>query len=153
LIPFLNLKVFDKQYYTELLDNTWRMRNQGGPLNGSPPQDWTTGGGNSDDRMMLNTDICLAYNIDNQINGGAPCCTHTDKTNSDGSNQCPIPNVGGINKCPMYAEGDSRRPALEAVDEFYKGDDSDFYYAFASAWGVATTVGQSNLKFLAESCI
>ncbi len=146
--------MFDKQYYAELLDNTWRIRNQGGPSNGSPPQDWTTGSGDDNGRMMLNTDICLVYNIDVQVNGGPPCCTHTDMTNSDGSNHCPIPNVRDFNKCPFYADGDSRRPALEAVDEFYSGGDSDFYDAFADAWGDATTVGQSsNLKILTESCI
>ena len=139
---FFHLKVFNKQYYAELLDNTWRMRNRDGPF-GSPPQDWITGDGN---QMMLNTDICLAYDIDVQINDGAPCCTYTD-------NQCPIPNVADVNKCPMYSQFDSRRPAMEAVEEFYYGSNGDFYGAFADAWSIATTVGWNNLRPLAESCI
>ena len=61
-------QIFDKGYYAEMLDNNWRMRNLGGPGNGGSPQDWSTGVGNDNGRMMLNTDICLAYDIDIQIN-------------------------------------------------------------------------------------
>ena len=49
-------QIFDKSYFSELLDNTWRMRNEGGPANGGPPQNWTTRRDGTD-HMMLNTDI------------------------------------------------------------------------------------------------
>lgn len=140
-------QIFDKLYFSELLDNTWRMRNEGGPANGGPPQDWTTGRDGTD-RMMLNTDICLVYDIDDQINGGQPCCT----TTSVNDNECPIVNMNEGDLCPMYTENSSRRPALESVMNFYDGNDANFYNAFSNAWKMATTVGQGNLQSLSESC-
>jgi len=140
-------QIFDKSYFSELLDNTWRMRNEGGPANGGPPQDWTTGRDGTD-RMMLNTDICLAYDIDDQINGGPPCCT-TTSVNDD---ECPIVNMNERDMCPMYTENSSRRPALESVMDFYDGNDANFYNAFSNAWEMATTVGHDNLQSLSESC-
>jgi hypothetical protein len=140
-------RIFDKSYFSELLDNTWRMRNEGGPANGGPPQDWTTGRDGTD-RMMLNTDICLAYDIDDQINGGPPCCT----TTSVNDNECPIVNMNERDMCPMYTENSSRYPALESVMDFYDGNDANFYNAFSTAWEMATTVGQDNLQPLSESC-
>ena len=143
-------QIFDKSYYTELLDNTWHMRNEGGPANGGPPQDWTTGiDGTTDDRMMLNTDICLVYDIDDQINGQSPpCCTST----SVNDNECPIVNMNERDVCPMYTENSSRRPAYESVMNFYNGNDANFYIAFSTAWEMATTVGHDNLQSLSESC-
>ena len=126
------------------------MRNEGGPANGGPPQDWTTGiDGTTDDRMMLNTDICLVYDIDDQINGQSPpCCTST----SVNDNECPIVNMNERDVCPMYTENSSRRPAYESVMNFYNGNDANFYIAFSTAWEMATTVGHDNLQSLSESC-
>jgi hypothetical protein len=61
---------FDKQYYEEIVFNAWRPRNVG-----LDSQDFTTGNNNRNDRMMLNTDICLVFNIDNNF----ACCTKTDE--------------------------------------------------------------------------
>lgn len=130
---------FDKGYYEEMLDNNWRMRNRGGPGNGSPPQDWTTGGGVV--QMMLNTDICLAYNVDDKINGELPLCT----TKGEGSEET----------CPRYAIGTPRREALNAVLAFNNCvDDNDcFYIAFRNAWQKATVKGQSTAtKQLTLTC-
>ena len=38
--------------------------------------------------MMLNTDICLVYDIDENVGTGPPCCTIVDRTFPDGENQC-----------------------------------------------------------------
>ena len=35
-----------------------------------PPQDWTTESGYDNGQMMLNTNTCLMFDIDLQINGG-----------------------------------------------------------------------------------
>ena len=37
---------------------------------GGPPQDWTTESGYDNGQMMLNTNTCLMFDIDLQINGG-----------------------------------------------------------------------------------
>jgi hypothetical protein len=121
-------KVFDKQYYRELLDNNWRMIFTDGP------QDWTTGD-LSNERLMLNTDICLAYDIDDEINGSSPRCT-TGVTQN-------------VPKCPMYGSDSTRRPALNAVHKF--GDavsDDPFYEAFSLAWNKATGKQTRTLKNL-----
>lgn len=119
------------------------MRNPGGPENGGAPQDWTTGSGDDDhDQMMLNTDVCLMFDVDDQINGGRPCCTIPD-----GSDECPFRR-----ECPMYQRGTFRELAVEAVVEFYTRSNADFYDAFAEAWNKATSAGQRNLFPLTASC-
>ena len=130
-VKLLVLKVFDKQYYRELLDNNWRMIFNDGP------QDWTTGN-LPNDRMMLNTDICLKYDIDDQINQvAAPCTTRS---------------IQNVPTCPVYGSTSTRRQASDAVDEFANGADSTFYTAFSGAWNKATAKGQSGLRLLAASC-
>ena len=135
---------FDKGYYTELLGRAWRVRNRGGPANGGPPQDFTTGAGAG--RVMLNTDVCLAFDID--AVGRAPCCTRRD--DGGGAAAC-----GGrdVRQCPMYRGGDARAEAREATLEFAGGNGSErFYRAFREAWDKATTVGQRGLRRLTEEC-
>ena len=130
-VQLLVLKVFDKQYYRELLDNNWRMIFNNGP------QDWTTGN-LPNDRMMLNTDICLKFDIDDQINQvAAPCTTRS---------------IQNVPTCPVYGSTSTRRQASDAVDEFANGADSTFYTAFSGAWNKATAKGQSGLRLLAASC-
>ena len=138
-------KVFDKQYFVELSDNAWQMRNIGGPEDGGPPQDWTTG--TSGDRMMLNTDVCLMYDIDENVDSGTNCCT-----NPDGENPC-IDQAASRRRCPRFKEDDPRRAGRAAVKEYSGGDDnSRFYSAFAEAWRKATTIGQRNLAPLEPNC-
>ena len=128
----LFIKVFDNQYYLELSENAWRVRNQDGNL----PQDWTTGIGNNNGHMMLNTDICLEFDIDDSPD----CCTI--------DNQCID---AAVSKCPVLSQNHPRSAARDAVLE-YRNDNDKFYEAFAEAWAKATTVGQSNLSPLSETC-
>lgn len=118
-----------------MLDNDWRMRN----LDGGSPQDWSTGVGSDNGRMMLNTDMCLAYDIDIQINNQDPSCTTL-----------------GNPPCPRYAVGTSRRAALDAVLELKDCDQNNdcFYTAFRDAWLKATVLGQSGAtKSLTLTCV
>ena len=137
-------KVFDKQYFVELTENAWWMRNVGGP------QDWTTG--RSGDQMMLNVDICLVYDIDENVGTGTTCCTIVDRTFPDGENQC-LEQEAASRRCSRYSQNDSRRAARDAVIEYGGGDDnSRFYSAFREAWTKATNLGHSNLSPLEWPC-
>lgn len=143
-------QVFDKQYYEEIYLNAWRPRNIG-----EQHQDWTTGQTNSshpNPRMMLNTDICLVYDIDDSVN----CCSRIDQFLSEGGNQCLSNELSGRN-CPFYSQFSSRREAADAVLEFVGGsfpntNNEPFYTAFTAAWVKATGNGWSGLSPLAESC-
>lgn len=135
-------QTFDKQYYEDLFVETWRPRNMG-----TKTQDWTTGAGGN--RVMLNTDICLVFDIDSHIENDMPCCTRTGI--------CPD-REASRQKCPMYKSGDSRRQATSAAREMLGGsvqsnNNTPFYVAFARAWRKATTVGQDDLKPLRDRCI
>jgi len=107
---------FDKGYYEALLTNTWRPRNMG--LRNR--QDWTTGS-NGNTRMMLNTDMCLVFDIDEHVNRNIPCCSRTNTRFPNGQNQC-IDREAMRRRCPMYQRSDSRRPATEAVSEMLGGE-------------------------------
>ena len=145
MILVLNSKVFDKHYYRELSGNAWRMRNRGGPENGGPPQDWTTG--TRGNQMMLNTDVCLIYDIDENVDSDINCCT-----TYDGRTPC-TGGQGPLRRCPKYSQFEPRRSARQAVIEYGGGDDnSRFYSAFAQAWVKATTLGQTNLAPLELYC-
>ena len=138
---FLLFQVFDKKYYEEIFNSVWWPRNMGSPL-----QDWVTGRGDS---LMLNTDICLVFDIEEDIDKEIPCCTETDI-------RCFDPEAAA-QKCPMYSQMHSRFEAKEAVEEMlgsgsHPHPNVPFYNAFAEAWRKATTVGQEDLSPLAESC-
>lgn len=89
--------------------------------------------------MMLNTDLCLVYNIERT---GNECCTREGECQTYRGLQCPI-----------YDSGDKRREAADAVISFI-GDSMDnednipFYTAFAEAWEKAINLGWNNLSFL-----
>lgn len=149
-------QVFDKQYYVDMLEDAWRPRNQGNGNRGGVPQDWTTGRG--DDRVMLNTDICLAFDIDGSIRRDTPCCTRIENGNPDGRNECTERDAAR-RRCPRFARSATRKAARDAVQEFSGGrnnddddDNASFYAAFAEAWQKATTVGQRNLSPLTKTC-
>ena len=124
--------IFNKLYYEQIFRNNWRPSGQGNT------QDWRTGNF-PDDRMMLNTDICLAYNID-----GGFCCTK-------GNFAC--------GQCPRYASNTRRKDAERAVLKMLGGPPGNsnhepFYSAFEEAWNMMTTVGQSGLHPLStEECV
>eukprot|EP00581_Thalassiosira_minuscula_P017134 CAMPEP_0183721494 /NCGR_PEP_ID=MMETSP0737-20130205/13753_1 /TAXON_ID=385413 /ORGANISM="Thalassiosira miniscula, Strain CCMP1093" /LENGTH=461 /DNA_ID=CAMNT_0025951507 /DNA_START=66 /DNA_END=1451 /DNA_ORIENTATION=- len=139
-------QVFDKGYYEELFTNAWRPRRMGGRK-----QDWTTGfNGNGKNRVMLNTDMCLVFDIDEHIRDRVPCCSRTNTYYQNGLNQC-IDREATRRRCPMYSGSNPRRQATDAVREMLGGSVSSnnqkpFYNAFARAWRKATTVGQDDLK-------
>ncbi|KAL7480887.1 hypothetical protein ACHAW6_008801 [Cyclotella cf. meneghiniana] len=140
-------QMFDKQYYEELVFNAWRPRNVG-----QENQDWTTGNNMKNQRMMLNTDICLVFNIDNNI----LCCTKTDDVFQNGQSKCMDVNLARL-QCPLYSKQDRRWAATEAVVEYIGGsrgsrNNEPFYNAFAAAWAKATTNGWDDLKELSEQC-
>mgnify|MGYP003326411059 CR=1 FL=1 len=141
---------FDKQYYEEIYLNAWRPRNLC-----QPNQDWTTGRSTDTGnvRVMLNTDICLVHNIE----GNLPCCTRTDTSYPDGQNQC-VDDQAARRRCPMLSQSSGGRfEARRAVGTMLGGgfpntNNEPFYAAFTEAWRKATTVGQTNLSPLVESC-
>eukprot|EP00986_Skeletonema_menzelii_P015143 scaffold11068_cov129-Skeletonema_menzelii.AAC.5 len=123
--------VFDKKYYEQLFMNNWRVSGFGNT------QDWRTGNPGND-RMMLNTDICLAYNIDS----GFACCT-------TGNFQC--------RQCPRYTSNSPRKAAERAVLKMLGGvpgntNNDPFYESFERAWNKMTSVGQSDLMPLSTEC-
>jgi hypothetical protein len=98
--------VFDKSYYKELFNNAWHPRQL--PQN---KQDWTLDNVDPENpRMMLNTDLCLVYDIER---AGNDCCTREGECLNYLGRQCPI-----------YDEGNRRREAANAVIGFI-GDSMD----------------------------
>jgi len=144
-------QVFDKQYYEEFFTDAWRPRRMGGRQ-----QDWTTGSGH--DRLMLNTDMCLVFDIDENARRRIPCCTRTDSSYPNGQNKC-VDMEAARRRCPMYSQHDSRRAATDAVIDMLGGsisgnNNDPFYIAFAKAWRKATVVGipQNVLRPLQDRC-
>lgn len=142
-------QIFDKRYYEEIYSNSWR------PRVGERTQNWTTGPPNSDDpnpRLMLNTDICLVYDIDESVD----CCTRTDQFFPDGGTECLTDELAS-RQCPFYSQSSSRIEAVDAVEEMLGGElpnsnNDPFYNAYTEAWVKATENGWDNLLPLAESC-
>jgi hypothetical protein len=139
--------VFDKRYYQEIFNRAWIPRNLNDPL-----QDWTWGGNNGESpRFMLNTDICLFYDIETTF----PCCTDTSLSLNGGGNQC---DRGGVvlrnTPCGGYVPGSPRAEFASAVELFagkrpgggFNNDNGPFYSGFSSAWSKATTNGLSGLQ-------
>mmetsp|Transcript_23117 Transcript_23117/g.50063 ORF Transcript_23117/g.50063 Transcript_23117/m.50063 type:complete len:557 (-) Transcript_23117:185-1855(-) len=145
---FRHAKVFDKRYYQELVSRAWTTREAPEDPN---LQDWTTGNPESDrPKMMLNTDVCLFYDVDDDV----PCCTRTDLFATDGRSRC---NTDEAKQCATIGEGHPRHDASKAVRRFLGGatqndDNSDFYESFEIAWFQATINGMRDLKPLMESC-
>jgi hypothetical protein len=125
--------VFDNGFYREMLRRGWSTRDTDATV---PDNDWTWG---REDRnvMMLNTDICLRYDIDD----GSPCCTNTDQNcRREQNNQC--------------SDSSQVRPeAFNAVNNFARPDgNTAFFEAYSSAWVKATENGHDSLNELADTC-
>ena len=130
--------VFDIQYFRETINRTWRPR--GTPVG----TNWIWGG---DDRnvLMLNTDICLRFDIpdgDTQT-----CCTRSGDRRCDGLDIC-------------QSSRNVRREAFDAFERFNADnngggrDNGPFFDAFAVAWQKATENGidPNSLHELADDC-
>lgn len=128
---------------------------------------------------MLNTDLCLAFDIEQTVRQDIPCkllqslcvvstdednspslyidnpnkgCTRLDKVFPDGMNAC-VERDAARRRCPMYSSNDPIRAARNTAREFLGGDgNSRFYVAFEEAWRKATTVGQRRLRSLTQTC-
>ena len=145
-------QIFDKRYYEEFYRRAWVPRNANDPN----IQDWTWGNPNNNGspRFMLNTDMCLLYDIKTTF----PCCTNNETLRQDGTNACDGGNqVLSDTPCGVTA---SRGDAANAVDLFaqrreqggFLDNNAPFYDAFAAAWSLATTNGWTNLRPL-SGCV
>jgi len=124
--------VFDKRFYRELLNRAWRPREEN--------DDWVWGGRNRG-VMMLHTDICLRFDVDD----GEACCTNTDSDCRDNQLQ--------NNQCSDASQ--VRPEAFAAVGEFAsgRGNDNDaFFDAYRTAWKAATELGYDSLHELVDTC-
>jgi len=144
--------IFDKRYYEEVLRRAWVPRNEGTDV-----QDWTWGGGNNGSpRFMLNTDMCLLFDIQTAF----PCCSRTDLTRTDGTNQCDTRNsfLSGT-QCGRTTNEEAASAMLEfaaqRVDDpnRFTNDNVPFFTAFSVAWEIATTNGWDSLQELSLSCV
>jgi hypothetical protein len=130
--------VFDKAYYTELVNRPWRPREVAGGA-----VDWTWGGRQLS-VMMLNADVCLYFDIPdgNEQN----CCTNTER------------DCRGFFQDVQCNTTDIVRPeAKTAIDDFLRGgrDNNDaFFNAYTNAWVKATQLGnENNLNDLQPTCV
>lgn len=131
--------IFDKAYYRETVRRSWRPRRN----NIADDSDWTWGGRNRG-VMMLNTDICLRFDIDGNDSN---CCTN----NANGRICRTLP------RCPSSAG--VRPEAFNAFEEFRgRGNNNNnngpFYEAFSEAWQKATENGYdgNSLHALTDTC-
>eukprot|EP00956_Cyclotella_meneghiniana_P010082 scaffold13929_cov79-Cyclotella_meneghiniana.AAC.12 len=105
--------VFDKSYFKALGEEHWRPRNPN-----ESNQDWTLDRTDSENpRMMLNTDLCLIYDIEARQNS---CCANIGECRND-----------QLRSCPRLGRGEAN-------------DNSDFYEAFATAWQKSIELGWEN---------
>lgn len=162
--------VFDKSYFKALGEEAWRPRNPN-----ESNQDWTLDRTDSENpRMMLNTDLCLIYDIE-AVRGGIfiyalkffsidyslitpnllllhllllqrqnSCCANRGECRND-----------QLRACPRYDRGHDRREALIIVNRLGRGEaneNSDFYEAFATAWQKSIDLGWENQLFPLDVC-
>lgn len=123
--------IFDKRYYRELVDRGWIPRET------DAGTDWTWG--NADrNTMMLNSDICLAFDIPDGDDQN--CCTNINQRSCRNFDiQCP-------------AAATVRPEAYQAVLMFKDEDEDEFYNAFSEAWVKATENGIDNLQEVPDTC-
>ena len=128
--------VFDKRFYEEVVRRNWVPRQTD-----SAGVNWTWGG-NGRNVMMLNTDICLRFDIPD--GNEQSCCT--DDANRNG---CPRE----INDVCTSSEN-ARPEAFEAFESFLANNNNNdpFYEAYSVAWQKATENGYDSLRELQDTC-
>ncbi|KAL9188044.1 hypothetical protein ACHAXT_006422 [Thalassiosira profunda] len=143
--------VFDKEYFGEMFLQSWRPRanNFRSSSGGRVADDFTTGRPSGHPRVMLATDLCLVFDVDED----SECCTHGMLDGEDGC----LNSSAASRRCPMLSRFHSRYEAREAVIEMLGGsypndNNAPFYDKFRTAWRKATTVGQEDLSPLLDSC-
>lgn len=141
-------QIFDKRYYHELMMRSWSVRII--EATDLPQLDYITGNPNSSNpKMMLNTDVCLVWDIDEDMN----CCTRTDMFRTNGDSHCAQDED---KQCPLYGAGNPSWEAAEAVQEYLGApgemdNNEAFYEAFKLAWLRATMNGMYDLHPIKES--
>lgn len=141
-------QIFDKSYFEELFGRAWTPRGLG-----TAKQDWTWISGNPNNpspKLMLNTDMCLVFDIDSS----KQCCSNTRVFKPNGQSRC---DNNSNRQCRMYSRSNSRIEATAAAASYLGGSSANsnqtpFYRAFTLAWYKATTNGQYNLKPLKDTC-
>mmetsp|Transcript_21343 Transcript_21343/g.34930 ORF Transcript_21343/g.34930 Transcript_21343/m.34930 type:complete len:556 (-) Transcript_21343:55-1722(-) len=140
---------WDKGYYEELVQRAWAPRNMN-----RDNADFMAGPAESQfPKMMLNTDICLAFDIDTAED--IRCCTNINMINpATGENRCGIFET---NQCKRIDSTHPRAESAQAVLEFLggntpNGDSTRWYRAFTEAWTKATFNGHNELWPVQESC-
>jgi hypothetical protein len=126
--------IFDRQYYRELKNRAWV------PRQAAAGTDWIWGGRDRN-VLMLNTDICLLFDIPE--GNDQTCCA------MDEGGNC---RIFEDNICPT---ADVVRPeSVGAVNEFVSGTrNQNFFNAYKHAWTLATELGHGdNLKDVPDSC-
>mmetsp|Transcript_7068 Transcript_7068/g.15346 ORF Transcript_7068/g.15346 Transcript_7068/m.15346 type:complete len:99 (+) Transcript_7068:1-297(+) len=98
---------------------------------------------------MLNTDMCLFYNIEES----GPCCSRF-LFDPNGRSRC---ESHANKQCTTYDATHERWEASRAVRKYLGGstpNDSqeEFYKAFKLAWYKATINGMDNLHPLMDTC-
>lgn len=123
---------FDTGFFTETVNRPWRPRRT------NVGTDWTWG--NDRDVQMLNTDICLQFDIPDGDDQG--CCTNTER------------NCGPTNPPQCESSQLVWPEAFEAFEEFTSRNNDAFYSAFSEAWQKATENGYAvgSLNDLEASC-
>ena len=141
--------IWDKGFYEEMVQRAWAPRNEN-----QDNQDFMAGPAESAfPKMMLNTDICLAFDIDTAASN--KCCTNINMINPrDGKNRCGIYET---NQCKRIDSTHPRAESAQAVLEFLGGnnrnlDSSRWYRAFTEAWTKATINGHLELWPVQETC-
>lgn len=138
-------QIFNKKYFEELFGRAWTPRGIG-----TAKQDWTWVSGNPNNsvaKVMLNTDMCLVYDIDNN----KQCCSNTGAFKPNGQSRC------ANNKNRQCRRHSQNNPATAAALSYLGGsspnsNNTPFYKAFTLAWYKATTNGIRGLKPLRDTC-
>lgn len=141
--------IWDKGFYEELVSRAWAPRNEN-----EDNADFMAGPmGTGFPKMMLNTDVCLLFDIDTKEKN--KCCTNINMINPvDGKNRCGIYED---NECQGIDSSHERAEAAQAVVEFLGGntrndDSTPWYRAFTEAWTKAVINGHSELWPAQDTC-
>ena len=129
--------IFDKRFYQQAVSRGWHPRNT--PVR----TDWTWGGRNRA-TLMLNTDICLRFDIPD--GDSQNCCTNTDQPRD-----CRDANL------PQCPSSETVRPEAFSAFETFRNSgrrNRSFYEAFSTAWEKATENGydEFTLQDLRSTC-
>jgi hypothetical protein len=159
-----NQATFNNDFYKSMIQNGWEREKMVNEDLGITRMQWKrTGDIDKDSALpmfMLNTDICLAYNI--HLNNGENCCAYMEPdlfldigryTEFCGA---PFKNLG--ERMPSFEDQcckgtgpvcdnpeDPAGPAFEAVLDF-ANNEHHFFRDYLKAWKIATDVGHHSLR-------